>query len=166
MVGGADYAESQFNRAAKAKRQPGSAFKPFVYVAALRSGLTPSTIRNDGPVRIGNWTPENYEKKYRGEVTLATALANSLNTIAAQLVMEVGPERVTQVAHRMGIESELQNNASIALGTSEVSLMELTASYAPFMNGGYKATPHIVKRISDADGKVLYENRYDNRRAC
>jgi penicillin-binding protein 1A len=162
VVGGADYAESQFNRAAKAKRQPGSAFKPFVYVAALESGLTPSTIRDDGPVRIGNWTPENYEKKYRGEVTLATALANSLNTIAAQLVMEVGPERVTQVAHRMGIESELQNNASIALGTSEVSLMELTASYAPFMNGGYKATPHIVKRISDADGKVLYENRYDN----
>ncbi|QCM11400.1 penicillin-binding protein [Agrobacterium tumefaciens] len=162
VVGGADYAESQFNRAAKAKRQPGSAFKPFVYVAALESGLTPYTIRNDGPVRIGNWTPENYEKKYRGEVTLATALANSLNTIAAQLVMEVGPDRVTQVAHRMGIESELQNNASIALGTSEVSLMELTASYAPFMNGGYKATPHIVKRITDADGKVLYENKYDN----
>ncbi|EGP58441.1 penicillin-binding protein [Agrobacterium tumefaciens F2] len=162
VVGGADYAESQFNRAAKAKRQPGSAFKPFVYVAALESGLTPYTIRNDGPVRIGNWTPENYEKKYRGEVTLATALANSLNTIAAQLVMEVGPDRVTQVAHRMGIESELQNNASIALGTSEVSLMELTASYAPFMNGGYKATPHIVKRVTDADGKVLYENKYDN----
>ncbi|MND88888.1 Penicillin-binding protein 1A [compost metagenome] len=162
VVGGADYAESQFNRAAKAKRQPGSAFKPFVYVAALESGMTPYTIRNDAPVRIGNWTPENYEKKFRGEVTLATALANSLNTIAAQLVMEVGPERVTQVAHRMGIESELQNNASIALGTSEVSLMELTASYAPFMNGGYKATPHIVKRITDADGKVLYENKYDN----
>ncbi|NTA35632.1 penicillin-binding protein [Agrobacterium salinitolerans] len=162
VVGGADYAASQFNRAAKAKRQPGSAFKPFVYVAALEAGLTPYTIRNDAPVRIGNWTPENYEKKYRGEVTLATALANSLNTIAAQLVMEVGPERVTQVAHRMGIESELQNNASIALGTSEVSLMELTASYAPFMNGGYKATPHIVKRITDADGKVLYENKYDN----
>ncbi len=162
VVGGADYAESQFNRAAKAKRQPGSAFKPFVYVAALESGLTPYSIRNDAPVKIGNWTPENYEKKYRGEVTLATALANSLNTIAAQLVMEVGPDRVTQVAHRMGIESDLQSNASIALGTSEVSLLELTASYAPFMNGGYKATPHIVKRITDADGKVLYENKYDN----
>ncbi|MDS7595779.1 transglycosylase domain-containing protein [Agrobacterium tumefaciens] len=162
VVGGADYAESQFNRAAKAKRQPGSAFKPFVYVAALESGLTPYSLRNDAPVRIGNWTPENYEKKYRGEVTLATALANSLNTIAAQLVMEVGPDRVIQVARRMGIESELQSNASIALGTSEVSLLELTASYAPFMNGGYKATPHIVKRITDADGKVLYENKYDN----
>ena len=162
IVGGADYTESQFNRASKAKRQPGSAFKPFVYIAALESGLQPSSIRNDAPVRIGKWTPENYDQKYRGEVTLATALANSLNTIAAQLVMEVGPDRVTQVAHRMGIESELQANASIALGTSEVSLLELTASYAPMMNGGFKATPHIVKRITDPNGKVLYENKYDN----
>ncbi len=97
VVGGADYAESQFNRATKAKRQPGSAFKPFVYIAALESGLTPNSVRNDAPVRIGNWTPENYDQKYRGEVTLATAIANSLNTIAAQLVMEVGPNKVTQV---------------------------------------------------------------------
>ncbi|WP_427928180.1 PBP1A family penicillin-binding protein [Agrobacterium cavarae] len=162
VVGGADYAESQFNRATKAKRQPGSAFKPFVYIAALESGLTPNSMRNDAPVRIGNWTPENYDQKYRGEVTLATAIANSLNTIAAQLVMEVGPNKVTQVAHRMGIESDLQANASIALGTSEVSLLELTSAYAPMMNGGFKATPHIVKRITDADGKVLYENKYDN----
>ncbi|WP_296105516.1 transglycosylase domain-containing protein [uncultured Agrobacterium sp.] len=162
VVGGADYAESQFNRATKAKRQPGSAFKPFVYIAALESGLTPNSVRNDAPVRIGNWTPENYDQKYRGEVTLATAIANSLNTIAAQLVMEVGPNKVTQVAHRMGIESDLQANASIALGTSEVSLLELTSAYAPMMNGGFKATPHIVKRITDADGKVLYENKYDN----
>ncbi len=162
VVGGADYAESQFNRASKAKRQPGSAFKPFVYISALEAGLTPNSIRNDAPVRIGNWTPENYDQKYRGEVTLSTALANSLNTIAAQLVMEVGPTRVTQVAHRMGIESDLQANASIALGTSEVSLLELTSAYAPMMNGGFKATPHIVKRITDPDGKVLYENKYDN----
>lgn len=162
VVGGADYADSQFNRATRAKRQPGSAFKPFVYVAALEAGLQPGSIRNDAPVRIGKWTPENFDQKYRGDVTLATALAQSLNTIAAQLVMEVGPDHVTKVAHRMGIESELQANASIALGTSEVSLVELTAAYAPFMNGGYKATPHIVRRISDADGKVLYENKYDN----
>ncbi len=162
VVGGADYAESQFNRASRAKRQPGSAFKPFVYIAALENGLTPNSIRNDAPVKIGKWTPENYDQKYRGEVTLATALANSLNTIAAQLVMEVGPDRVTQVAHRMGIESDLQANASIALGTSEVSLLELTSAYAPMMNGGFKATPHIVKRITDAEGKVLYENKYDN----
>ncbi|MDK1492415.1 transglycosylase domain-containing protein [Sinorhizobium sp. 7-81] len=162
LVGGRDYAESQFDRASKAKRQPGSAFKPFVYAAALEIGRTPMSVRNDAPVRIGNWTPENYDQKYRGEVTLTDALANSLNTIAAQLVMEVGPQNVVKLAHRLGIDSEMQANASIALGTSEVSLVELTSSYAPFMNGGFKATPHVIRRISTADGTVLYENTYDN----
>ncbi|RYC09710.1 transglycosylase domain-containing protein [Ciceribacter ferrooxidans] len=162
LVGGRDYAESQFNRAVKAKRQPGSAFKPFVYVSALEIGLRPESVRNDAPVRIGKWTPENYDQKYRGPVTLTSALANSLNTIAAELVMEVGPEHVVKVAHRLGIESELQANASIALGTSEVSLLELTSAYAPFMNGGYKATPHVVRRVTTPDGKVLYENDYAN----
>lgn len=162
IVGGRDYAESQFDRASKAKRQPGSAFKPFVYAAALEAGRSPLSVRNDAPVRIGKWTPENYDQKYRGEVTLSSALANSLNTIAAQLVMEVGPDEVIKLARRLGIESELQSNASIALGTSEVTLVELTAAYAPFMNGGYKATPHIIRRISTAEGKVLYENTYDN----
>ncbi len=162
LVGGRDYADSQFDRAVKAKRQPGSAFKPFVYAAAMEIGRTPMSIRNDAPVRIGNWTPENYDEKYRGEVSLSTALANSLNTIAAQLVMEVGPQNVIKLAHRLGIESEMQANASIALGTSEVSLVELTSAYAPFMNGGFKATPHVIKRISTADGTVLYENTYDN----
>ena len=162
LVGGRDYADSQFDRAVKAKRQPGSAFKPFVYAAAMEIGRRPMSIRNDAPVRIGNWTPENYDEKYRGEVSLSTALANSLNTIAAQLVMEVGPQNVIKLAHRLGIESEMQANASIALGTSEVSLVELTSAYAPFMNGGFKATPHVIKRISTADGTVLYENTYDN----
>ncbi|WEX77566.1 penicillin-binding protein [Sinorhizobium numidicum] len=162
LVGGRDYAESQFDRASKAKRQPGSAFKPFVYAAALEIGRTPMSVRNDAPVRIGNWTPENYDQKYRGDVTLADALANSLNTIAAQLVMEVGPQQVVKVAHRLGIDSEMQANASIALGTSEVTLVELTSSYAPFMNGGFKATPHVIRRISTADGTVLFENTYDN----
>jgi penicillin-binding protein 1A len=162
LVGGRDYAESQFDRASKAKRQPGSAFKPFVYAAALEAGRSPLSVRNDAPVKIGNWTPENYDQKYRGEVTLSSALANSLNTIAAQLVMEVGPGEVIKLARRLGIESEMQSNASIALGTSEVTLVELTAAYAPFMNGGYKATPHIIRRISTADGTVLYENTYDN----
>lgn len=162
LVGGRDYATSQFNRAVKAKRQPGSAFKPFVYAAALEIGNHPNSVRNDAPVKIGKWTPENYDQKYRGQVTLANALANSLNTIAAQLVMEVGPPQVVKLAHRLGIESELQANASIALGTSEVSLLELTAAYAPFMNGGYKATPHVIKRISTAGGKLLHETRYDH----
>ncbi|MBZ9789730.1 penicillin-binding protein [Rhizobium sp. 3T7] len=163
LVGGRDYADSQFNRAVTAKRQPGSSFKPFVYAAALEKGLTPFSVFNDAPIRIGDWTPENYEKKYNGEVTLATALAKSLNTVAAQLVMYDGPDQVIKLAHRLGIESELQPNASIALGTSEVSLTELTAAYAAFMNGGYKATPHVIRRVTTADGsRVLYENTYDN----
>ncbi len=162
LVGGRDYAQSQFNRAFTARRQPGSAFKPFVYAAALEHGLTPDTVRNDTAIRIGNWTPENYDEKYHGPVTLKVAFANSLNTIAAQLTMEVSPKQVTRVARRLGIESDLEANASIALGTSEVSLTELTAAYAPFMNGGYKATPHIIQRITTASGKVLFENVYDN----
>ncbi len=162
LVGGYDYSVSQFDRATTAKRQPGSAFKPFVYAAALEMGRTPASVRNDAPIRIGKWTPSNYDQKYRGPVTLSDALANSLNTIAAQLVMEAGPDTVVKTARRLGIESKLQANASIALGTSEVSLTELTAAYAPFMNGGYKATPHIIKRVRTARGKVLYENTYDN----
>lgn len=162
LVGGKDYAESQFNRAVTAKRQPGSAFKPFVYATALESGARPDTVLNDGPVKIGNWTPENFDQKYRGPVTLSTALTNSLNTIAAQLVMQVGAENVVHLAHRVGIDSELQPNASIALGTSEVSLLELTSAYAPFMNGGFKAVPHIITRITDPDGKVLYSAAFDN----
>ncbi|MFM2281069.1 MAG: hypothetical protein RLZZ444_3300 [Pseudomonadota bacterium] len=161
LVGGREYADSQFNRAFRAKRQPGSAFKPFVYAAALEQGLSPNSVRNDAPVRIGKWTPENYDNKYRGQVTLASALANSLNTIAAQLVMEAGPQNVAKLARRLGIESELNDNASIALGTSETTLVELTAAYAPFMNGGFKATPHIIQKITTVDGKVLFESTFD-----
>ncbi|WP_422372037.1 transglycosylase domain-containing protein [Hoeflea sp.] len=162
LVGGREYATSQFDRATEARRQPGSAFKPFVYAAALEQGRTPLSVRNDAPVKIGKWTPENYDGKYRGEVTLSDALTHSLNTVAAQLVMEVGPKTVVKTARRLGIEADMKANASIALGTSEVTLMELTAAYAPFMNGGYKATPHVIRRVSTQDGKVLYENTYDN----
>jgi len=162
LVGGRDYAQSQFNRAVTAKRQPGSAFKPFVYTAALEAGLTPNSIRNDLPVKIGNWAPENYEQRYSGPVTLATAVAKSLNTVAAQLVAEVGPEQVIKVAHRLGIESDLQANNSIALGTSEVSLLELTSAYATFMNGGFKVAPHVITKVTTASGKVLYQTNTDN----
>ncbi|MDF1610430.1 transglycosylase domain-containing protein [Hoeflea sp. YIM 152468] len=162
LIGGREYATSQFDRATDALRQPGSAFKPFVYAAALEQGRTPLSIRNDAPVRIGKWTPENYTGKYRGPVTLSDALADSLNTVAAQLVMEVGPRTVVKMAKRLGIEAPMQANASIALGTSEVTLLELTGAYAPFMNGGYKATPHVIRRVSTHDGKVLYQNAYAN----
>lgn len=156
LVGGRDYQQSQFNRATDAFRQPGSAFKPFVYLAALEQGLSPATMRNDVPVQFGDWSPENYSREYRGPVTLADALALSLNTIAAQLAYEVGPQRVINTAQRLGIQSEMERNASIALGTSEVSPLELTAAYAPFANGGYAVAPHVVLRVRDDAGNVLY----------
>ncbi|MEM7288886.1 MAG: transglycosylase domain-containing protein [Pseudomonadota bacterium] len=157
LVGGREYADSQFNRAAEAKRQPGSAFKPIVYLAAMEAGRSPQSIRQDLPVKIGNWTPVNYDRKYRGPVTLDTALAKSLNTISAQLVMEIGPKSVVSTAKRLGIRSDLQANASIALGTSEVTLMELTGAYAPFANGGYYVEPYLIRRIKDMDGNILFE---------
>ncbi|UOM33539.1 transglycosylase domain-containing protein [Acuticoccus sp. I52.16.1] len=159
LVGGRKYAESQYNRAVSAHRQPGSSFKPFVYLAALEHGLTPYTMRIDQPTRIGDWEPENYNRKYLGPVSLTRALALSLNTIAAQLTAEVGPKTVADVAHRLGIRSEMAPNASIALGTSEVTLLELTTAYVPFSNGGIGVVPHVVRRIKTADGQMLYERR-------
>jgi len=159
MVGGYDYADSQFDRATEARRQPGSAFKPFVFMAALEAGRTPESVRNDAPVRIGKWTPQNYNGKYYGRVTLAEALARSLNSVAAQLIMEVGPKTVVEVAHRMGIESDLQANASIALGTSEVTPLELTAAYVPFANGGFRPDVHVVERVTTPSGKLLYQHK-------
>ena len=159
LVGGREYADSQFNRVTDARRQPGSAFKPLVYLAALEAGRSPDSVRQDARVRIGNWTPVNYDRKYRGPVTLDTALAKSLNTVAAQMVMEVGPQTVVETAHRMGIKSSLKANASIALGTSEVSLLELTSAYAPFANGGRLVEPFVIRRIKDLDGNVLYERK-------
>lgn len=157
MVGGYDYANSQFDRATEAKRQPGSSFKPFVYLAALENGMTPNSVRNDAPIRIGKWTPDNYNGKYYGKVTLTTAISKSLNSVAAQLIMEAGPGNVAKTAHRMGIKSKLEANASLALGTSEVTLLELTSAYTPFATGGYRADPHIIKRVTTMDGKVLFE---------
>jgi penicillin-binding protein 1A len=157
MVGGYNYADSQFDRAAEAKRQPGSAFKPFVYLAAMEQGSRPDSVRNDAPIRIGKWSPENYNGKYYGRVTLATALAKSLNSVAAQLAMEVGAGSVVEAAQRMGIESQLQANISIALGTSEVTPLELTAAYVPLSNGGYRPEVHLVRRVTAADGEVLYQ---------
>jgi penicillin-binding protein 1A len=158
MVGGYDYANSQFDRASEAKRQPGSSFKPFVFLAALENGMTPNSVRNDAPIRIGKWSPENYNGKYYGQVTLTTALSKSLNSVAAQLIMENGAGNVAKTAHRMGITSKLEANASLSLGTSEVTLLELTSAYTPFATGGYRAKPHMVQRITTMEGKVLYEH--------
>ncbi len=156
LVGGKSYAASQFDRAIAAKRQPGSAFKPFVYLTALEHGLTPDSVREDAPISVNGWRPENYEHRYFGPVTLTQALANSLNTVSVRLTLEFGPAAIIRTAYRMGIVSPLEPNASIALGTSEVSLFELVAAYAPFANGGFAASPHVVERIRTSGGKLLY----------
>ncbi len=156
MVGGRNYADSQFNRAVTAKRQPGSAFKPFVYLTAIEQGLTPDTVRQDAPLDLKGWKPENYTREYFGPVTLTQALAMSLNTVAVRVGLEVGPKNVVRTAHRLGIASKLDPNPSIALGTSEVSMIELVGAYAPFSNGGLTVSPHVVTRIRTLDGKLLY----------
>ena len=156
LVGGRAYAESQFNRAVAARRQPGSAFKPFVYLTALEAGLTPDTVRDDAPIDVRGWRPENFSHEYQGPVTLTTALSNSLNTVAVRVGLEVGPKNVAATARRMGIASKLDANASIALGTSEVSLLELVSAYAPFANGGIGVIPHVIERVRGTSGKFLY----------
>ncbi len=156
MVGGRNYAQSQFNRAVAARRQPGSAFKPFVYLTALEGGLTPESVRHDRPIRIKNWQPENYGHEYFGPVTLTQGLALSLNTVSVRLTLEFSPVNVIRTAHRLGIASKLEPNASIALGTSEVSLLELTGAYAPFANGGFADAPHVIERITAGNGKLHY----------
>jgi penicillin-binding protein 1A len=156
LVGGRNYETSQFNRATTARRQPGSSFKPFVYLAALERGLTPDAVRDDAPVNIKGWTPENYDRGYRGPVTLRDALALSLNTVAVKLNMEVGPKAVVQAAQRLGIASPLQANGSLALGTSEVTPLELVSAYAPFANGGIGVIPYAIAQVKTTDGKVIY----------
>jgi penicillin-binding protein 1A len=159
LIGGRDYEDSQFDRAISARRQPGSSFKPFVYLTALEHGLTPDSMREDAPINIKGWQPENSTHKYMGSVNLTTALAMSLNTVAVRLGMEVGPRAVIQTAHRLGIASELQPNASIALGTSEVTPLELVSAYAPFANGGIGVQSHIITKVRTADGKLLYARK-------
>lgn len=146
MAGGRDYRDSNFNRAVNAHRQPGSAFKPFVWLTALENGLTPADTVLDAPVRVGKWQPENFEREYRGEITLDEALAHSVNTASVRLMMRFGgPKPVAATAARLGITSKLPTDASLALGTGEVGLLELTAAYAPFFNGGFRVVPFAVE---------------------
>ncbi|HZC57498.1 MAG TPA: transglycosylase domain-containing protein [Xanthobacteraceae bacterium] len=158
LVGGRNYGESQFDRAVDAKRQPGSSFKPFVYLTALEHGLTPDSVRDDAPIQVKGWKPENFERQYAGPVTLTQALANSLNTVSVRLTLEVTSEAVVRTAYRLGITSMLEPNASIALGTSEVAPIEMVSAYSTFANGGLAVTPHVVTRIRGPDGKTLYDH--------
>jgi penicillin-binding protein 1A len=157
-VGGAIYADSQFDRATAARRQAGSAFKPFVYLTAMEAGHTPSDPVVDEPIKIGNWQPRNYTGRYLGPITLQTALVESINTVAARLANEVGTARVADTAHRLGITSKIQTDPSMALGAVEVSPMEMAQAYDAFSNGGFRVSPYGIERIRTSAGRVLYDH--------
>ena len=165
MVGGRSYTESSFNRAADAVRQPGSAFKPFVYLTAFEHGHTPNDIMHDGPVDIHGWKPTDFEGEYQGDIPLTQAFAESSNSVAAQLTAELGPKDVAQTAHRLGIASPLAEVSSLALGTSGVTPLELTGAYVPFANGGTGVAPFAVISIRTRTGQVLYRHRPSSRGA-
>jgi penicillin-binding protein 1A len=156
MVGGVDYDSSQFNRATEAERQPGSAFKPFVYLAGLEAGLQPSDHFVDAPIRVAGWQPRDYADRYQGDMTMAEALAQSINTIAVEVALRAGIGNVAATARRLGIASPLAHDASIALGSSAVNLLELVSAYAPFANGGFGVWPYGIALVRDKDGRILF----------
>ncbi|MBU6473796.1 MAG: transglycosylase domain-containing protein, partial [Alphaproteobacteria bacterium] len=161
MVGGRDYAQSPFNRATDGSRQPGSAFKAFLYLTAFEHGRKPSDTLVDGPVDFHGWKPVDYEGKFEGAMTLTEAFAKSSNTVAAQLIEQVGPQAVVKTARRLGISSPLQAVPSLALGTSDVTPLELTSAYASFANAGDGVVAYGIARVVTPSGKVLYAHRND-----
>ena len=171
MVGGYDFLRSEFNRAVQAKRQPGSAFKPFIYIAALEAGFTPATRIEDSPVTYPTgsngqtWKPENYDRIFRGPTTLQQAIEESVNVVTVKLQERVGINKTVQVARRLGITSPLDINLSLALGTSDLSLLELTSAYGALANQGVWMPPVTVRYITDAQGKLLEEHVPEGREA-
>lgn len=157
-VGGADYNDSQFDRATNARRQAGSAFKPFVYLTAVEAGRLPTDGVVDEPITINGWSPRNYSGRFSGPMTLQNALANSINTVAAKLANDVGTSNVAATARRLGISSPIQLDPSMALGAVEVSPLEMAQAYAPFSNGGYSARGYGIERIRTAGGRVIYDH--------
>jgi penicillin-binding protein 1A len=161
IIGGRDYSESQFNRATSATRQTGSAFKPFVYLTALLHGYTPDRIVTDSPVSVGNWSPGNYNDKYKGRVTLSYALAHSLNSVPVRLMLDVGRKEIARITHLVGIEGALDTYPPMVLGTSSLTLLDLTRGYATFAAGGKLAQPHAVLEIKRPNGDVIYDRARD-----
>ncbi len=159
MIGGRDYTRSQYNRATQAKRQPGSAFKPFVYLAGLTRGETPDSAVLDAPIEIGAYAPGNYKDKYYGEVSLREALARSLNSAAVRVQERTGRAFVRETARRMGWAGELTSGPSLALGVDAVSPLQLATAYAPFANGGFRVAPHVIDRIETTDGDLVYQRK-------
>jgi penicillin-binding protein 1A len=158
MVGGRDYALSVFNRATQAERQTGSSFKPYVYTAAIEDGVKPTDIIVDGPVRFGDYVPHNYENDYKGAMTVANAFAESRNIPALKLAARVGIRKVIDVAHRFGVTSNIPPYLPVALGAVEITLQEQVASYAVFPNDGIRVAPHLIRKVSNADGIVLWQD--------
>ncbi len=161
VVGGRDYGISQFNRATRALRQPGSSFKVFIYAAAMQAGMKPEDTIVDSPVTIGNWSPQNYGRSFSGRVTLANALARSLNVPAVKLSQKVGMDAVTATAKAMGVESPLRGDKTMALGTSEVTVLDQATAYGVFVNGGMDSRRHAITQLSAASGKTLWDARKD-----
>ena len=158
LVGGKDYNESQFNRAVQAQRQPGSAFKLFVYLAALEAGYDPTSVMRDSPIIFDDWSPKNYNDTYIGEVTLEDAFAKSINTVAVKLSERVNRASVVDMTERLGITSPLTAEPSLALGTSEVNLLELTAAYSVIARGGIETKPYGIVEIQNSAGQILYRH--------
>lgn len=156
MIGGRDYASSQFNRATHALRQPGSAFKPFVFLAAMENGVMPDTIVEDAPIRIGNWVPDNYNSKFYGDVSLRQAMALSLNGATIRVQEAIGREEVRRAAQQAGWAKNLTKGPSLALGVDATTPLGLASVYAPFSNGGFRVLPHVVESIETSDGEILY----------
>ena len=161
FVGGLDYADSQFDRAADARRQAGSSWKPFVYLTAMENGFTPDTPVIDEPIKIGDWEPHNFTGKYLGPITIQTALAQSINTVAARVANQVGTQNVARTARRLGITSPIQTEPSMALGAVEVSPLEMAQAYDAFANGGYAVKAYGIERIRTTSGRVLYDHGVD-----
>jgi penicillin-binding protein 1A len=164
LVGGRDFHDNEFNRAVFAKRQPGSAFKPIIYTAAIDNGIPPSTIIIDSPISVPQvdgtvWRPTNYEQTFAGPMILRVALAHSINMVAIKLIMKIGPQTAAVYAKKMGITSELPLYESLALGTGEITPLEGTVAFATFPSGGIRSTPIFVTKVLDAKGNVLEENR-------
>src|SRR5262249_26796590 len=157
MIGGRHHAESQFNRAGRAMRQPGSAFKPFIYLAALENGFPPNTLIDDSPVDIEGWRPANFGSDYRGQISLRTALTHSSNMAAIRLMQAVGASRIVEAANRLGVLAGPGVGPTLALGTAETTLLEMTSAFAVFANGGLAVVPEVVERIKDGQGNILFE---------
>ncbi|MFO1183263.1 MAG: PBP1A family penicillin-binding protein [Bauldia sp.] len=161
MVGGRDYGDSQFNRATQALRQPGSSFKPFVYTAAMMNGFTPKSVVQDAPITIGDWSPHNFGGGYSGPVTLLTAITKSLNTVAVRLAQAVGRDKIIDLAHRMGITTELLATRSLPLGSSEVIVADMASAYATFASGGFRQPQYAFTTIVNSSGERVYDRGRD-----